>query len=445
VTLLRVLALLVLAAGPAAAQDGDADIAFGGRLQTLVGARVGDPPDVLLARTRADGTLRIGFDGGRAFTSARLTYDARTERARGELREAYLDLFWSRLDLRLGRQVFVWGTTDGAFVTDQLAPLDLSEFVVQDVEDLRLGVLAAQATLYTGDFRWTAVAIPVAPTSRLPEAGSPWYPLPEAVLGVPLVVEPAERPRAALDNAEAALRVTYRGIDRTDLSLMAFWGHHRVPAFRKGVRVTWPEGVRLTATPVYHRRLVMGLSGESTLLDPLVLRAEAAFHTSHLFDQPVEIPQSLAGLLDPDFQEALGRGFLVEKPLGQAALGAERAFGAHLLRVQAMAAYVFDHDARVAQRPFEPSVSGFYLGRFRRETVTAQAFALVNLARGDYWLHPSLSYAVRDALTATLGAHVFGGPDPAAAGLPGLLREPAFSFATFGRNDLLYLRLTYSW
>ena len=185
-----------------------------------------------------------------------------------------------------------------------------------------------------------------------------------------------------------------------------------------------------------------GATFETLVLDPVVLRGETAFHTSYLFDQPIVIPQSIDDLLDDDFQDAVERGFLIEKPFVQAAVGVERAFGSHLFRVQALGNLVLDWDERVAQDRFEPSVTGFWNGRFRRETITAQAFAFYNLG-ADYWLNPSVTYAVRDALGATLGLQLFGGPDEGTQDLAGLLREPAFSFATYDRNDFVYLRVTY--
>ena len=68
-------------------------------------------------------------------------------------------------------------------------------------------------------------------------------------------------------------------------------------------------------------------------------------------DQPIEVPESPFDLLDPELADAVERGFLIEKPLGQAALGLERAFGSHLFRVQALGTLVFAWDERVGAGP----------------------------------------------------------------------------------------------
>ncbi len=440
---LLVLALAALAAAPARAQLGDR-LRLGGSYSFYAGLRLADPPAFLTARNRAEVLLTFDYERGRIVLRPRLDYDALGERLGGDLREAFLDLYFSRVDLRLGRQLIVWGETDGTFVTDLLAPLDLTEFLAQPFEDLRLGVTAATATLYAGDVRVTGVAVPRRPTTRLPARGSPWDPIPAAVFGVPAAITEPAAQDSTLRGAETALRVTWSGLPRTDLALLWINGFNRLPAFGKGVEVSFfPPSARIAITPTYRRRQVFGLTAETLALDPLVVRGEAAFHSSYLLDQPIELPQSPLDLLDPALLDAVERGFLIEKPVGQAALGLERAFGAQLVRVQALGTLVIGWDERVAQDRFEPSVTALWNGRFRRETLTAQAFVYYNLS-ADYWLNPSLTYAVRDALGATLGAHVFGGPGGDATDLAGLLREPAFSFATYDGNDFVYLRVAYS-
>ncbi len=446
-SLLSALLLTLLATAPALAQFDDR-LSLGGSYEFYSGLRLADAPDFLTVRNRAELLLAFDYDRGRIVLRPRLDYDALGERLGGDLREAYIDVFFSRVDLRLGRQLVVWGKTDGTFVTDLLAPLDLREFLAQPFDDLRLGVTAANATLYAGDVRITGIAIPRRPTTRLPEPGSPWYPLPPDVLGVPIAITDPAAQDSTLRGAETALRVTYAGIPRTDVALLWINGFNRLPAFRKELRVELnPLRAEIEIVPTYERRQVFGLTLETLALDPLVLRSEAAFHTAYLFDQPIEIPQALGDVLDPDFLDAVRRGFLIEKPYVQAALGLERAFGSHLFRVQGLGSLVLDYDERVAQDRFEPAVTAFWNGSFRRQTLTAQAFAFYNLG-ADYWLNPSLTYAVRDALNATVGLQLFGGPgDDRPVGFPalaGLLREPAFSFATYDRNDFVYLRISYS-
>jgi hypothetical protein len=435
--------LALLLAAPASGQIDDR-LGLSGGYEFYAAVSAEERPRLLAARNRADLLLTFGYDGGRIAVRPRLAHDARTETLRADLREAFADLYLGNVDLRIGHQIIVWGRTDGAFVTDLLAPLDLSEFLAQPFDDLRLAVTAASGVLYVGDFDVAAVLIPRRPTSRIPEPGSPWFPAPENVLGVPVVVAPPPSPERLADAAEIALRLTYRGLPRTDVAVLWMSGFNRIPAFRKGVEVRPPPAAaaRIVLTPAYARRQVLGLSAETLALEPLVVRAEAAFHSSRLFDQPIVIPTTPAGLQDPAFVEAASRGFLIERPYLEAAVGVERSFGMHTLAVQGIARWVIDHDERVAVKPFEPAATVLWLARLRRETITARAFALVE-ATGDFWVNPEVTYNVQDGLNVSLGAQVFGGPGAPAGDLSRLLREPAFRFSTFSDNSLGYLRLSY--
>lgn len=434
----------VALAGPASAQVDDR-LALTGGFEFYGGLRLVNDPDFLAARNRGEARLAFRYDRGSIRLHPRLTYDALTEELRIDLRETYGEVFFDRLDLRVGHQLIVWGRTDGAFITDLLAPLDLSEFLAQPFDDIRLPVTAASGTLFLGDVEVSAVAIPRRPTSRMPAPGEPWFPVPSVVLGIPVTVASADGDaNTSLRTSEVAMRLTWRGLPRTDLSLLWINGFNRIPAYRKGVQfVAQPVlAPRIVLTPAYERRQVLGFSAETLTLDPFIIRAEAAVHTSYLFDQPIDIPETLEDLTDPDFLEAASRGFLVDRPFVDAAIGAERTFGMHTLGVQGLARVVVNHDERVAADAFEPSLTVLWLGRFRRETVTTRLFGLYNVGK-DFWLNPEVAYAVQDGLNVSIGGQFFGGPRPDPEDLAATLREPAFRFSAFRDNRFAYLRFSY--
>ncbi|MBL7131954.1 MAG: DUF1302 family protein, partial [Candidatus Omnitrophica bacterium] len=63
-------------------------------------------------------------------------YMAHVQRA-DWLRDCYLDYTSDILDMRLGRQQVVWGQADGISVLDRVNPVDLTEYWLQDLVDLR--------------------------------------------------------------------------------------------------------------------------------------------------------------------------------------------------------------------------------------------------------------------------------------------------------------------
>ncbi len=86
-----------------------------------------------------------------------------------ELREAYLERSFGPLDLRVGRQVLVWGRGDKVNPTDSWSTKDM-KLLGTDDEDQRLGVFTVSGILNVGDYRLIGVF--------QPEWRNPVYPIP---------------------------------------------------------------------------------------------------------------------------------------------------------------------------------------------------------------------------------------------------------------------------
>jgi len=96
-----------------------------------------------------------------------------------ELFDAYIEgSITEDFDMKLGRQVVVWGRSDTLRVTDILNPLDNRRPGMVDIEDLRLPVTMAKFDYFIGDWRITPIAILEQRFSKRPPFGSAFYPLP---------------------------------------------------------------------------------------------------------------------------------------------------------------------------------------------------------------------------------------------------------------------------
>lgn len=90
-----------------------------------------------------------------------------------ELFDAYVEGSLSdKLDMKLGRQVVVWGRSDTIRITDVLNPLDNRRPGMVDIEDLRLPVTMAKFDYFVGDWRITPMAVLEQRFSKNPPAGS---------------------------------------------------------------------------------------------------------------------------------------------------------------------------------------------------------------------------------------------------------------------------------
>ena len=99
-----------------------------------------------------------------------------------ELYDAYVEgSLTDNLDMKLGRQVVVWGRSDTIRVTDILNPLDNRRPAMVDIEDLRLPVAMAKLDYFVGDWRITPIAILEQRFSKNPPAGSAFNPSPHSL------------------------------------------------------------------------------------------------------------------------------------------------------------------------------------------------------------------------------------------------------------------------
>lgn len=94
-----------------------------------------------------------------------------------EFRETYIQgSVTKKLDLKLGRQIVVWGKSDNIRVADVLNPLDLREPGLTDIEDLRLPVTMTRLDYYVGKWNLTGIALHEIRFNKSPEYGSDFYP-----------------------------------------------------------------------------------------------------------------------------------------------------------------------------------------------------------------------------------------------------------------------------
>ena len=117
-----------------------------GLVDTYHAFRSEKPNDWMSSRTRLRGEVGKNFAGSSLFVSFNATYNALLKERTGfELREAYLDHRQEHWGFRLGRQLVIWGAADGVRITDLVSPMDMTEFLAQDYDDIRMPVNARQS------------------------------------------------------------------------------------------------------------------------------------------------------------------------------------------------------------------------------------------------------------------------------------------------------------
>ncbi len=208
-----------------------------------------------------------------------------------ELREAWLQgRLTDDLDLKVGRQIAVWGKSDNIRITDVLNPLDMREPGLTDIEDLRLPVAMTRLDYYFGDWSLTGIAVHEHRYNKLPEYGSDFYP---GAGPPPPECEPAHTP----ENTEFALALSgiFSGWDAALYMARIYDDLPHAEAASEG-------GVRRI-----HSRLFMIGGAYNIALGNWLVKAEAAFFDGFEFfnapDKDFSRLDALVGLEYSGFSE----------------------------------------------------------------------------------------------------------------------------------------------
>ncbi|HAF84917.1 MAG TPA: hypothetical protein DCG32_00810, partial [Sphaerochaeta sp.] len=173
------------------------------------------------------------------------------------LREAYLDLRFDNMDIRVGKQQIIYGKAEGVFITDVVAPKDLREFLLPDFDEIRMGVTSAKLNYYFGNSSIEAVWAPVFTPTQMPAEGSIWSPT------MPFPITPTFDYSTAeiepkLENSEYFLRFSSIS-SKADLEIVGgyFWSDDPAMHITKQINPATMQLAGLTVRPEYHR-LAMG-------------------------------------------------------------------------------------------------------------------------------------------------------------------------------------------
>ncbi len=92
-----------------------------------------------------------------------------------ELKEAYLQGTMGQFDLKIGRQITVWGKSDNIRITDVINPLDNREIGMVDIEDLRLAVNTSKLSYFMDDIGLNFLVIHEARVQKEADVGSEFF------------------------------------------------------------------------------------------------------------------------------------------------------------------------------------------------------------------------------------------------------------------------------
>jgi len=388
------------------------DIDFSGMLRSSTGARLSEG-DVPITEQTAD----IKMEGWGEDTHIMLNPYAYIG-ADGEpeigMREAYIDLYFPSMDIRVGKQAIVWGEAEGAFITDIVSPQDLRSFILADFTEVRMGVPAVKADYFAGPLTFEAVWLPRFVPTAQPDADSIW-----STEKMKLMSNP-DLPSDDLENSEFFGKISYFG-SALNGELMAGYAWDDMPVLKGDIDLTTGEPVPSTLKATHKRYTVVGGSF-STTLGSVVLRSEAAAYLDRAFTK-TEIPGPPTRTLSTsEYHQIHGLA-----GLDWSLFGVD-------MSSQYILQYIHDYDAALMSEEYDHTLTFRMRDSNTAETLTWELFGYLGFDPEDIenstdaLLRPSLTYSIEDGVEIQSGVEIF-------------LGDEAGKFGQYEDNTMAYVSL----
>ncbi|PID89403.1 MAG: hypothetical protein CSB01_02155 [Bacteroidia bacterium] len=401
--------LVVLLPIMALSQTEENNLQINGFVDTYHAVRVKSPNDFMSSRTRFRGELQKAFGKSSMFVSFNLNQNSILKAQNGfELREAYFDYSAKHWSLRAGRQLIIWGAADGLRITDLVSPMDMTEFLARDYDDIRMPVEALRFKYFRGTMQLELVYVPVFKGFVLPsDPKNPWAMSMPVPPNMQLVMQAEQKPDLTLENSEFGGRLTFN-LPGIDVSLAALHTYDKMPVFINSMDTS---GL-MFVTPQYHRMTFVG-GDFSKPLGQFVVRGEAAFNINkHLVTRqmPTQVQKhnTLNALLGIDWY----------------------APNEWMLSVQIANDAILDYKKELLQEE-NTSLLTFNMSKnLLNSTLKLSNFIYTDLNNGGFFNRFSADYSLSDQIHLLVGYDHFGGDK-------GI-------FGMFKNNSELWIKAKYS-
>lgn len=311
-----------------------------------------------------------------------------------EIREIYTAFSLGRLDLRLGKQIVVWGRGDNINPTGNITPFD--QFTLSPEEDdRRIGNFLLRSYYNFRGFRIEAIWVPVYKASVLPgDLGGSFGP-DEAH---------EEYPDASLDHSSLALKIERSGQGGLDGSLSYYYGFSIYPGLDSSNYLE-------TGSLTYRSFRVQVFGADLALnLGRVGFRFEAAYKkpsTDHRLSSSIANPELfyVAG-----FDKNPGDWTFILQYCGRTvlrfrALDPENPLTPLLARNRALSGQ---------SKELQHAVSCRIERKWLHESLSAELLGYYNFTTAEGLVQPRFRYQVNDRLSLCAGARIIWG-DPQTA------------------------------
>jgi len=349
-----------------------------------------------------------------------------------DMREAYVNAYVGPFDLRLGKQIIVWGRADALNPTNNITPVD---FRIRSPleDDIRLGNVGARAFLRLGVVRLEGVWMPTYLPTELPP------------VALPAVVQfgPTVFPSQDLRNGLGAGRL-HLELPAFEMSISYLRGYAPLPGLTlNSIKFDLVSPAVLISRTAYNQQ-VLGVDFSTALGEVLTLRGEAAYRrpydyqnriyaarpdlqyvvgADHNFGSLSIIVQYL-GRYVFDWQKEMGTAMDLNNATNILKMNPDPAVTPNIEDYREMAANIINAElAQTNQILFSQTAKVQHVATLRfewlaaHETLSISSLAMLNFTTKEWLVTPRIGYRFTDAMTGYIGAQVFQGPTDTLFGL----------------------------
>jgi len=355
------------------------------------------------------------------------------DQAVADFRELYLDLVYSDVDVRIGKQFTIWGVIDGIRVVDEINPMDFRELILLDLLEYRIPVWTLKVDYHLAENDFEMLWIPDIRFHRPAPRGSEW----ELLQRVPNTKNPDSW---NFENSEYGLRWSTEHWD-TDISLSYFYTWDDFPTIFRNVRVNSPFPPQFE--PTFTRIHMLG----TTLVRPFgryVVKGEMAYVKDKYFGILSTTDKNQDGILD-------NRGELRKDHI-RWALGLDFNMFTTDFSPSIVQWVILDYDKAIIQKEFDTAFNLFVRKVIKPQVVTFNMLLINLISLHETYVKPKFTFSVTGRFQVETGLDLFFGepsafgPVSQGGGVSNLnvTEERAQFFGNFHDNDRVFANFTYS-
>ena len=378
------LALLSAAFALSAHAQDELNLQLNGFVDTYHALQLQSPRQVMSSRTRLRLEMRANYGEASLFSSVNLAYSGIIKDQTGVfLREAYFDYAGRFLEVKAGRQIITWGVADGLRITDLISPMDYTEFMANDYDDIRVPVNAINLKVPGESFSAEVVFVPVPEYFVIPtNEENPWnMPVPNRAR-----LDLSETPDKRIRNSEVGGRLRFF-LENLDFSLTALHTYNKSPVTVASYN---PQTDSILIKGIYKPMNVVG--GDLSIpAGELVIRVEAAAY----FGEPIALKNSREYWLRKTFNSLIGVDWY--------------AGGNWTFMAQYMHKIIMDYRDVLGTEQNTCMLTARISKELFNNTLKLSVYGMFDVDNLGFYIRPAADYLLSDQITLSLGADILGG------------------------------------